>query len=196
MATRAATPTDSQREWNELIVALRAELPAAVEETIEMMQGLSYRVMDDLTLRNTGRQSLRVRARLRGRPKATRACRGRSLISRVWRAARAAGRNLLRPAHRLAGMAETHSIGSPAGSRPMSPGATRCCWSSSNSPCSGSTMRVFRWPSGIAAASCSAPAERLEQALANLAAAGQATRQRTLTAGRPAELWTATRPDA
>lgn len=67
-----------------------------------MMQGLSYRVMDDLTLRNTGRQSLRVRARWRGRPKATRACRGRSLISPVWRAARAAGRNLLRPAHRLA----------------------------------------------------------------------------------------------
>jgi hypothetical protein len=36
------------------------------------------------------------------------------------------------------------------------------------------------------------PAERLEQALANLAAAGRATHQRTLTAGRPAELWTAT----
>jgi hypothetical protein len=37
------------------------------------------------------------------------------------------------------------------------------------------------------------PAERLEQALANLAAAGRAERQRTLTAGRPAELWTTTR---
>jgi hypothetical protein len=40
------------------------------------------------------------------------------------------------------------------------------------------------------------PAERLEQALANLAAAGRASRQRTLTAGRPAELWTATPPAA
>jgi hypothetical protein len=40
------------------------------------------------------------------------------------------------------------------------------------------------------------PAERLEQALANLAAAGRAQRQRTLTAGRPAELWTATRPSS
>jgi hypothetical protein len=36
------------------------------------------------------------------------------------------------------------------------------------------------------------PAQRLEQALATLAAQGRATRQRTLTAGRPAELWTAT----
>jgi DNA replicative helicase MCM subunit Mcm2 (Cdc46/Mcm family) len=36
------------------------------------------------------------------------------------------------------------------------------------------------------------PAHRLEQALANLAAQGRATPQRTLTAGRPAELWTAT----
>jgi hypothetical protein len=36
------------------------------------------------------------------------------------------------------------------------------------------------------------PVERLEQALANLAAAGKASSQRTLTAGRPAELWTAT----
>ncbi len=37
------------------------------------------------------------------------------------------------------------------------------------------------------------PARRLEQALANLAAAGKADRQRILTAGRPAELWTAKR---
>jgi len=35
------------------------------------------------------------------------------------------------------------------------------------------------------------PAQRVDQALANLAAAGRATHQRTLTAGRPAELWTA-----
>jgi len=35
------------------------------------------------------------------------------------------------------------------------------------------------------------PAERVEQALASLAAAGRARRQRTLTGGRPAELWTA-----
>ena len=35
------------------------------------------------------------------------------------------------------------------------------------------------------------PAERVEQALASLAAAGRAHRGRTLTAGRPAELWTA-----
>jgi hypothetical protein len=34
------------------------------------------------------------------------------------------------------------------------------------------------------------PARRLDQALANLAAAGKANRQRILTAGRPAELWT------
>jgi hypothetical protein len=34
------------------------------------------------------------------------------------------------------------------------------------------------------------PARRLDQALANLAAAGKADRQRILTAGRPAELWT------
>ena len=40
------------------------------------------------------------------------------------------------------------------------------------------------------------PAQRIEQALANLAAAGKATRQRTLTAGRPAELWTITPPNA
>jgi hypothetical protein len=37
------------------------------------------------------------------------------------------------------------------------------------------------------------PARRLDQALATLAATGKATRQRTLTGGRPAELWT-TRP--
>jgi hypothetical protein len=37
------------------------------------------------------------------------------------------------------------------------------------------------------------PVRRLEQALANLAAAGKADRQRILTAGRPAELWTAKR---
>lgn len=37
------------------------------------------------------------------------------------------------------------------------------------------------------------PARRLEQALANLAAAGKADRQRILTAGRPADLWTAKR---
>jgi hypothetical protein len=37
------------------------------------------------------------------------------------------------------------------------------------------------------------PARRVEQALANLAAAGKADRQRILTAGRPAELWTAKR---
>ena len=35
------------------------------------------------------------------------------------------------------------------------------------------------------------PADRVEQALATLAAAGRAQRQRTLTGGRPAELWTA-----
>lgn len=35
------------------------------------------------------------------------------------------------------------------------------------------------------------PANRVEQALANLAAAGRAQRQRTITGGRPAELWTA-----
>jgi hypothetical protein len=35
------------------------------------------------------------------------------------------------------------------------------------------------------------PARRLDQALANLAAAGKADRQRILTAGRPAQLWTA-----
>jgi hypothetical protein len=35
------------------------------------------------------------------------------------------------------------------------------------------------------------PARRLDQALANLAAAGKADHQRILTAGRPAELWTA-----
>jgi hypothetical protein len=36
------------------------------------------------------------------------------------------------------------------------------------------------------------PARRLDQALATLAAAGKADRQRVLTGGRPAELWTAT----
>jgi hypothetical protein len=36
------------------------------------------------------------------------------------------------------------------------------------------------------------PAERVEHALHTLLAAGRATRQKTLTAGRPAELWTAT----
>jgi hypothetical protein len=36
------------------------------------------------------------------------------------------------------------------------------------------------------------PAARVDQALAALAAAGKATRTRVLTAGRPAELWTAT----
>jgi len=36
------------------------------------------------------------------------------------------------------------------------------------------------------------PAARVDQALATLAAAGKATSQRVLTAGRPAELWTAT----
>ena len=35
------------------------------------------------------------------------------------------------------------------------------------------------------------PSQRVDQALANLAAAGRATHQKTLTAGRPAELWTA-----
>jgi hypothetical protein len=35
------------------------------------------------------------------------------------------------------------------------------------------------------------PARRVDQALANLAAAGKADRQRILTTGRPAELWTA-----
>ncbi len=38
------------------------------------------------------------------------------------------------------------------------------------------------------------PADRVEQALATLAAAGRARHQRTLTAGRPAELWTAAPP--
>ena len=38
------------------------------------------------------------------------------------------------------------------------------------------------------------PAERVEQALATLAAAGRARRRRSLTAGRPAELWTAGAP--
>jgi hypothetical protein len=37
------------------------------------------------------------------------------------------------------------------------------------------------------------PVRRVEQALANLAAAGKADRQRILTTGRPAELWTAKR---
>ena len=37
-------------------------------------------------------------------------------------------------------------------------------------------------------------ARRLDQALANLAAAGKIDRQRILTAGRPAELWTARTP--
>lgn len=36
-----------------------------------------------------------------------------------------------------------------------------------------------------------APVRRVDQALANLAAAGKADRQRVLTGGRPAELWTA-----
>ncbi|MGP0053768.1 MAG: hypothetical protein ACLPZR_33700 [Solirubrobacteraceae bacterium] len=36
------------------------------------------------------------------------------------------------------------------------------------------------------------PAERVEQALHTLAAAGRAHQARTLTGGRPAELWTAT----
>jgi hypothetical protein len=39
-----------------------------------------------------------------------------------------------------------------------------------------------------------APARRVDQALANLAAAGKADRQRILTSGRPAELWTARKP--
>ena len=38
------------------------------------------------------------------------------------------------------------------------------------------------------------PADRIEQALTDLAAAGRAHRQRTLTGGRPAELWTSTQP--
>lgn len=38
------------------------------------------------------------------------------------------------------------------------------------------------------------PGRRLDQALANLAAAGKADRQRVLTTGRPAELWTARTP--
>jgi hypothetical protein len=37
------------------------------------------------------------------------------------------------------------------------------------------------------------PVRRVEQALANLAAAGKADRKRVLTTGRPAELWTAQR---
>ena len=37
------------------------------------------------------------------------------------------------------------------------------------------------------------PADRVEQALASLTAAGRAQRQRTLTGGRPAELWTTAR---
>jgi hypothetical protein len=40
------------------------------------------------------------------------------------------------------------------------------------------------------------PAQRIDQALSNLAAAGRAERQRTLTAGRPAELWITTRPSS
>ena len=40
------------------------------------------------------------------------------------------------------------------------------------------------------------PSAEIEHALATLAAAGRASRQRTLTAGRPAELWTATSTDA
>lgn len=41
------------------------------------------------------------------------------------------------------------------------------------------------------------PTDRIEHALATLAAAGRAQRQQTLTAGRPAELWTAApAPDA
>lgn len=38
------------------------------------------------------------------------------------------------------------------------------------------------------------PANRIEQALATLAAAGKADHQRVLTAGRPANLWTARKP--
>jgi hypothetical protein len=38
------------------------------------------------------------------------------------------------------------------------------------------------------------PADRVEQALSTLAAAGRAHRQRIFTAGRPAELWTTTHP--
>jgi hypothetical protein len=38
------------------------------------------------------------------------------------------------------------------------------------------------------------PGRRLDQALANLAATGKADRQRVLTTGRPAELWTARTP--
>jgi len=40
------------------------------------------------------------------------------------------------------------------------------------------------------------PADHVEQALHALAAAGRARQQRTLTGGRPAELWTADAPDA
>jgi hypothetical protein len=38
------------------------------------------------------------------------------------------------------------------------------------------------------------PGDRVEQALSTLATAGRAQRQRTVTAGRPAELWTTTQP--
>ena len=38
------------------------------------------------------------------------------------------------------------------------------------------------------------PAERVEQALTTLAAAGRAQQQRTLTGGRPAERWTVAQP--
>ena len=40
------------------------------------------------------------------------------------------------------------------------------------------------------------PADRVEQALQALAAAGRAQQERTLTGGRPAELWTAAAPSA
>jgi hypothetical protein len=53
MTTRAAGPPDAQLEWHELIAAVRADLAGAIDETTEMMRGLSYRVMDDLTLRST-----------------------------------------------------------------------------------------------------------------------------------------------
>ena len=65
---------------------------------------------------------------------------------------------------------------------------------------SRSTPRSHRSPDGLTRTQIrdlcqrNLPADRVEQALATLAAAGRASQQRTLTGGRPAELWTAASP--
>jgi hypothetical protein len=46
-------PAEPSAEWLGLIAAVGDELTVAVEETIEMMMGLSYRVIDESTLRST-----------------------------------------------------------------------------------------------------------------------------------------------